>query len=129
MKKRNAPLAAFASGGLLYGLCELVWRGWTHWSMPLAGGLSLMLLYFATGLRRAARWQKWLMGMCIITTVEFLFGCVVNLRLGWNVWDYSRHRGNLLGQICPLFCVAWLGLSVPAVWLCNRLRRWERGDA
>jgi len=47
----------------------------------------------------------------------------VNLRLGWNVWDYSAERLNLLGQICPRFALLWLLLSVPGLWLCSRIRR------
>ena len=31
----------YAAGGLLYGLIEILWRGWTHWSMVLCGGLKM----------------------------------------------------------------------------------------
>ena len=67
--------------------------------------------------------KKCVLSSAAICTAEFYTGCLVNLRLGWNVWDYSAERLNLLGQICPRFALLWLLLSVPGLWLCNRIRR------
>ena len=121
MKKLCASLAAVLVGGGAYGLCELLFRGWTHWSMLLAGGVSLMLiLWLAAGYSRPL---GWVLGMCLISTVEFVSGCVLNLGLGWEVWDYSARPLDLMGQICPLFCLFWLGLSIPALELCRFFRR------
>ena len=58
-----------------------------------------------------------------ITTVEFVAGCIVNLRLHWQVWDYSSLPFNLLGQICPRFILMWFALSIPGVALCTLLHR------
>ena len=55
--------------------------------------------------------------------MEFYTGCLVNLRLGWQVWDYSAMPFNLLGQVCPGFLLLWLALSLPGLWLCMGLRR------
>ena len=114
-------LIVYAAGGLLYALLEIVWRGWTHWSMVLCGGLcfSLMYLISGSGLRL---WRKWILSAAAICTVEFLTGCLVNLRLGCRVWDYSSVPFNLLGQICPGFTLLWLVLSIPGVQLCTWLR-------
>ena len=38
-------IAVYVTGGLLYGLIELLWRGWTHWSMLLCGGACFALMY------------------------------------------------------------------------------------
>lgn len=123
MKKYLLIPAEFTLGSLLYGLCEILFRGHTHWSMLLAGGLSLSLLGRCARREERPLWQSCIMGMSLITAVEFVTGCVVNLRMGLQVWDYSRRRGNLLGQICPLFSLCWLLLSLPGIWLCRRLRR------
>ena len=48
-----------------------------------------------------------LAGAAIITAYEFAVGMIVNVQLGWQVWDYSQIPGNILGQICPLFTGAW----------------------
>ncbi len=127
MRRMVPALCAFFLGGGLYGLCELLFRGRTHWTMLLAGGLCLLLLYLAGGLELRL-WQRCVLGMAVITAVEFLFGCLLNLRLGLGVWDYSGRFGNLLGQICPLFSLAWLGLSLPASLLCALLRRLFRTE-
>ena len=51
-----------------------------------------------------------LAGALIITVYEFAVGCIVNLRYGWNVWDYSAIEVNLLGQVCPVFTGIWFAL-------------------
>lgn len=58
-----------------------------------------------------------------VTAIEFCFGVVFNLLLKKNVWDYSRCRGNILGQICPLYTALWgvLGLVfLPLADLMNK---------
>lgn len=81
-----------------------------------------MLIYAVNAHFRISRRRKWLLAAAMITTVEFITGCIVNIRLGWNVWDYSSHPFNLMGQICPAFCALWYLLSIPAVWLCGRVK-------
>lgn len=64
-------------------------------------------------------------GACIVTALEFLAGCVINLWLGWDVWDYSGLPGNILGQICPQFFILWLPVALTAIVLDDWLRyRW-----
>ena len=125
MKKCTVSLIALLAGSGIYGLCELAFRGWTHWTMLLAGGVSLLLILLACGIP-GPLWQKWVLGAALITAVEFVSGCAVNLGLGWGIWDYSAHALHLMGQVCPLFCLFWLLLSVPAVGLCRYLRRLAR---
>jgi uncharacterized membrane protein len=48
---------------------------------------------------------------------------VVNIVLGWNVWSYSGKWLNLGGQICLLFSLLWVGLSIPAIWLLTAVSR------
>ena len=115
-------LLVYLSGAALYGLMELCWRGWTHWTMLLCGGLCFTLMYLVSG-SELSLVKKWLLSTCIITTVEFVAGCIVNLRLHWQVWDYSSLPFNLLGQICPRFILMWFALSIPGVALCTLLHR------
>ncbi len=115
-------------GAVLYGLTELLWRGWTHWTMLLCGGLCFTLMYIISG-SGLSRMKRLILCAAVITTVEFETGLLVNLALGWNVWDYSAMPLNLLGQICPAFTFVWLGISVPGTALCTRLRRrFERAN-
>ena len=41
----------------------------------------------------------------------FLTGCIVNLLLGFHVWDYSDLPLNILGQICIPFSIIWFFIS------------------
>ena len=115
-------LPVFALGSILYGLTEILWRGWTHWTMLLCGGICFTLMYLVSG-SELSLVKKWLLSTCIITTVEFVAGCIVNLRLHWQVWDYSSLPFSLLGQICPRFILMWFALSIPGVALCTLLHR------
>jgi hypothetical protein len=120
-------LLEYASVGILgaagYGVLEMLWRGRTHWSMLLLGGGCFLVLYGLANVASLPLWKKSLLGTACITTAELLAGIVLNLRLGWSVWDYSDQPLNLGGQICALYALYWFLLCVPAVWFCARLRR------
>ena len=109
---------------MLYGGGELLWRGRTHWTMLLAGGTCFAIMYLMDTRTDWPIWGKWVAGAAVITTVEFVTGTLVNLRLGWNVWDYSAMRFNVMGQICPLYSFYWLLLSIPGTALCSGISRW-----
>lgn len=70
-------------------------------------------------------WQQIIIGAGIITALEFLTGCIVNLWLGWDVWDYSGLPGNILGQICPQFFLLWVPIALVAIVLDDWLRYWR----
>lgn len=119
---------AAGTGGVVYALLEVLWRGYTHWSMILAGALSAMLLYkIRESMSAAPLFLRCLLGSAGITLVELAIGCIVNLWWGLDVWDYSDLPHNLLGQICPAFSAMWFFLCIPAFWLCGQIRllcRW-----
>ena len=121
----------FAMGGVLYSLIEIIWRGHTHISMALAGGLCFAGIFcIERSFSHMKLWAKCLLGALIITMVEFTFGCVVNRMMGLSVWDYSAQPFNILGQVCPLFTAVWFLISVPAFLLCRaiNLRIGEKYD-
>ncbi len=104
----------FFVGAAGYGLLETLFRGFTHWTMILTGGFVLIILYYVNSKNENAPiWQKALVGALIITMIELAVGCVVNLWLGWNVWDYSGYAYNFLGQICLAFTILWFFLCIP----------------
>ena len=64
-----------------------------------------------------------LIGAFVITALEFISGYIVNIKLGWNVWDYSEHKFNLFGQICLHHSICyWIPLSAFAITLDDLLR-------
>lgn len=118
------------SGGLLYNVLELAWRGWSHWTMFVLGGICFVCLGLINEIVpwEMPLWQQALFGAGIITTLEFMAGCIVNLWLGWQVWDYSQMPGNILGQVCPQFFILWLPVSLAGIMLDDCLRYWMFGE-
>lgn len=102
----------FVCGAVAYPALEVLWRGYSHYSMALAGGVCCLMLYLLH--RLFFDWPLLLRavgGAFVITLVEFIFGAVFNLLLGMAVWDYSDVRFNLLGQVCLRYFLLWCGLS------------------
>lgn len=117
------------TGGAIYVLIELAWRGYSHWSMFILGGMCFILIGLLNELWSwdTPIWKQMLSGTVIVTILEFITGCVVNLLWNMNVWDYSNLPFNILGQVCLLFSVLWFFLSAVAIMLDDYLR-WKWFD-
>ncbi len=111
-------------GGVLYVLIELAWRGWSHWTMLILGGICFIYLGLINEILswNTPLWQQILIGTVGITALEFFTGCIVNLWLGWGVWDYSGMPGNILGQICPQYMLLWIPISLTGIILDDWIR-------
>ncbi len=94
--------------------------------MLIIGGLGFLWLYLLSCVSSLALWKKWILGVSVITTMELLAGLLLNLRLGWAVWDYSKEPLNLGGQICALYIFYWSILWIPANFLCLSIRGFFR---
>ena len=124
MPKTLRNFVLFLFGGAVYSLIEVLFRGYTHWSMTVTGGLCFVIMYaHFTAKPREPLFMKCLFGAVTITVLEFIAGCIVNLWLGWNVWDYSGMMFNLFGQICLPFSLIWFFITIPVVMLSNFFSR------
>lgn len=113
----------FIFGAISYSTIEILWRGHTHWTMALSGGLCAMLIYIFSGyFKNMPLLTKSLAGALIITAIEFCVGMLVNVVLKWNVWDYSHQPFNICGQICLLYSTLWFLLCIPLVRFFDYLR-------
>lgn len=124
------PLVLFGIGGLLYILFELFWREYSHWTMFIVGGICFLLLGLINEVFtfEMPLVLQMAIGAGIITCVEFASGCIINLWLGWNVWDYSNLPLNVLGQICLPFTCLWFLVSAIGIVLDDYLRYWLFGE-
>lgn len=116
----------FIVGGLAYIIIELLWRGHTHWSMAIAGGLCFLIV---GGINEFFSWStplifQGIIGSISITIIEFIFGLIFNIWLGLGVWDYSTMPLNIMGQICVPFILLWIPLAIIAIILDDWLRYW-----
>ena len=122
LKKIFEFATVFLIGGAAYSILEIFWRGYTHWSMTITGGICFAVLYaLHVYARRLPFLLRCLLGSITITAAEFAAGCIVNLWLHWSVWDYSNVPLNLMGQICPLYSLLWFGLCAISAPVCRRL--------
>ncbi len=123
---RTAKLGIpFLIGFFLYAMIEITARGYTHWTMALTGGFVLTMLYllFTGAPERLPLPVQYLLGAVIITSAELLVGLLVNVRMGWDVWDYSDLPMNFRGQISLLYSTFWFFLCIPARMICMKLER------
>ena len=97
-------------------ILEFLWRGRSHGSMFLLGGLCFLLVGGG-----ASKFQKIpipvrpLLGAAVITGLELVTGWLVNR--DHSVWDYRDQLYQLDGQICLAFSLLWVPVSLMAMEL------------
>ena len=116
----------YVIGGIIYYLIEIAWRGHSHWTMCLLGGFCFLCIglineFFTWEIKI---WKQAIYGTALITVLEFFSGCIINIWLGWNVWDYSNVPFNVLGQICLPYIILWFPLTIVGIVLDDYLRYW-----
>ncbi|MBQ8858536.1 MAG: hypothetical protein IJ012_01935 [Clostridia bacterium] len=115
---------AFVFGAVLYPSLEVLWRGYSHYSMALAGGVACLLLYGLSALYPSlSRVARAAIGGGLILLVEFTFGVVFNIFLGMGVWDYTGKPFAILGQVCPTYALLWCALGYLFAALFDRVRK------
>lgn len=128
MKIKNAlkMIVLLIIGGTIYFGIEMLWRGHSHWSMALVGGICFIAI---GAINEYIPWemgmvQQSLIGACLVTGIEFIAGLILNVWLGLAIWDYSNLPFNIMGQICLPFFFAWIVLSAVAIVVDDYLRYW-----
>ena len=97
-------------------ILEFLWRGRSHGSMFLLGGLCFLLV--GAG---AAKFSKIpvpvrpILGAGVITGLELITGLLVNR--DYTVWDYRDQLFQFQGQICLAFSLLWMPVSLMAMEL------------
>lgn len=118
------------TGGCIYYNFELVFRGFSHWSMFILGGICFLFIYIQG---KIMNWTDSLfiqVFRCIlfVTSMEFITGIIVNKWLLWNVWDYNRLPFHLFGQICLPFTIIFSGLCLFGIFLSGYIGYWLYGE-
>ena len=106
--------------GITYCGIEILYRGRTHISMLFVGVLIGMINEITPKMNIIL---QMFIGAVIVTIIEFFSGYIINIILGLNVWDYSNLMFNYKGQISLIFTVIWFFLSVPVIYLDDKLRK------
>ena len=114
----------FLIGGVTYYFIEVLYRGYSHFSMIIVGGLCFILVGSINQFskRDIPLLLQMLLSVLIIDTVELISGIIINRILLLNVWDYSYMSYNFLGQISLRSSVTWFFLSLFAIYMDDLLR-------
>lgn len=116
-------------GGSIYCMIEVLARGFSHWTMFLVGSMCFILIGIINEITtKMPLIRQMFLSAIIITVIEFVSGCILNLCLGWNIWDYSDEFGNILGQICVKHSIYWFLLSSIGIVLDDCIRYFLFGE-
>ena len=125
MKKFIGKLGLFLSCGFIYCMIEILFRGWSHWSMfVLAGFLGV---FCVDSVNNVLSFDCDYIVQILISTIlciigEGISGIILNVWLQLNVWDYSKMAFGtfFFGQCNVIFCVAWaLIIGLFAIFYCD----------
>lgn len=117
-------------GMTTYITIEVMYRGYSHWSMGVVGGICFLLI---GRINQRCRWDmslilQMLLSTGIITLLELVSGLILNVWLGMGIWDYSNLRYNFMGQISLRYTMLWMLLSLAAIFLDDWLRHFLFGE-
>ena len=114
----------FLIGGGIYYLFEILWRGYSHWTMFILGGICFVIIGLLNEQYdyNMPLVEQMFSSMIIITTLEFISGVILNIILKLNIWDYSNLPFNLFGQICIPIMIIWFFLSPIAIVVDDYIR-------
>lgn len=117
-------LVLFLSGFCLYMTIECLFRGYSFPLMGCCGGLCVVILdkindYISWDVDLF--WQA-LCGALLVTIMELVIGTIAKYTdLLPVMWDYSSLPLNFNGIVCVPFFIAWLFLSVVAIFLADAI--------
>lgn len=113
-------------GGASYLWIEILWRGHTHWTMGVVGGLCFIVIGLSNEILPfdIPLYLQAIIATLLVTLIELIAGLIINIWFGLSVWDYSQLPLNILGQICVPYMLLWLPLSMLAIIVYRLLRYW-----
>ena len=125
MKKFIGKLGLFLSCGFIYCMIEILFRGWSHWSMFVLTGF--LGVFCVDSINNTLSFDCDYIAQILISTIlctigEGISGIILNVWLQLNVWDYSKMTFGtfFFGQCNVIFCVAWaLIIGLFAIFYCD----------
>lgn len=130
MKRMSEYSFLWAFGGTLYYTFEVFFRGFSHWTMFVLGGVCGV---FCVWQGRILKWTEplWIqIARCttFVVACEFVTGIIVNKWLRWHVWDYADQPLQLFGQICAPFAIIFSGLCAFGIIVGGYVLHWIYGE-
>ena len=124
MKKFIGKLGLFLSCGFIYCMIEILFRGWSHWSMFVLTGF--LGVFCVDSINNTLSFDCDYIVQILISTIlctigEGISGIILNIWLQLNVWDYSKMTFGtfFFGQCNVLFCFAWALIISVVIFYCD----------
>ena len=124
MKKIIGKLGLFLSCGFIYCMIEILFRGWSHWSMFVSAGF--LGVFCVDSVNNVLSFDCDYIVQILISTIlctigEGISGIILNVWLQLNVWDYSKMAFGtfFFGQCNVLFCFAWMLIISIIIFYCD----------
>lgn len=124
MKKFIGKLGLFLSCGFIYCMIEILFRGWSHWSMFVLTGF--LGVFCVDSINNTLSFDCDYIVQILISTIlctigEGISGIILNIWLQLNVWDYSKMIFGtfFFGQCNVLFCFAWALIISVVIFYCD----------
>ena len=124
MKKFIGKLGLFLSCGFIYCMIEILFRGWSHWSMFVLTGF--LGVFCVDSINNTLSFDCDYIVQILISTIlctigEGISGIILNVWLQLNVWDYSKMTFGtfFFGQCNILFCFAWALIISVVIFYCD----------
>lgn len=117
-------IVLFSVGFCLYITIECCFRGFSYPLMGCCGGLCVVIL---DKINDEISWDvdlffQSLIGGMIVTIMELVIGMIAKYtHLLPVMWDYSDIPFNFNGIICLPFFIAWLLLSIVAIFVADSI--------
>lgn len=124
MKKFIGKLGLFLSCSFIYCMIEILFRGWSHWSMFILTGF--LGVFCVDSINNTLSFDCDYIVQILISTIlctigEGISGIILNVWLQLNVWDYSKMTFGtfFFGQCNVLFCFAWALIISVVIFYCD----------
>lgn len=117
-------IVLFLVGFCVYTTIEVLFRGFSYPVCGLMGGFAVVIL---DKINDHISWDidlffQALLGSALITFMELIIGTISNaIGIVTPMWDYSNMPLNYKGIICLPFSIAWMFLSVCAIFLADSI--------
>lgn len=122
--KTAKSLTLYGAGFCAFITIEVLFRGYSYPASGVMGGFAVIML---DGINDEMSWDldlalQALIGGAIITLMEAGVGILMLFAPGVpRMWDYSDIPFNIAGIICLPFSIAWVFLSVLAIFLADAI--------
>lgn len=132
-KRVSEIVFLIAAGGSTYYLIEIWFRGFSHWTMFVLGGVALTFCSFQGEVMHWSEpmWIQIIRAVLFLTSLEFVTGIICNKWLKIGIWDYRDQPFPAVWSDLPAICGDVFGTFMPGdrVWRSGALGRIWGGKA